>query len=48
MPITCTTSISRLDKWFGYWHDGTKAADERMKERFRKKKERMNAKAVPN
>ena len=37
-----------LDKWFGYWHDGTKAADERMKERFRKKKERMNAKAVPN
>ena len=33
-----------LDKWFGTWHDGTKEADERMKERFRKKKERMNAK----
>ena len=33
-----------LDKWFGSWHDGTKAADEQMKERFRKKKERLNAK----
>jgi len=33
-----------LDKWFGTWHDGTKAADEQMKERFRRKKERMNAK----
>jgi sterol desaturase/sphingolipid hydroxylase (fatty acid hydroxylase superfamily) len=32
-----------LDKWFGTWHDGTKAADEQMKERFRKKKERVNA-----
>lgn len=32
-----------LDKWFGTWHDGTKDADERMKERFRKKKERANA-----
>jgi sterol desaturase/sphingolipid hydroxylase (fatty acid hydroxylase superfamily) len=33
-----------LDKWFGSWHDGTKAADERMKDRFRKKKDRLNAK----
>ena len=33
-----------LDKWFGTWHDGTKEADERMKERFRRKKERLNAK----
>ncbi len=33
-----------LDKWFGYWHDGSKEADERMKERFRKKKERVKAK----
>ena len=32
-----------LDKWFGTWHDGTKEADERLKERFRRKKERMNA-----
>lgn len=31
-----------LDKWFGTWHDGTKEADGRMKERFRRKKERMN------
>ena len=32
-----------LDKWFGTWHDGTKAADEQMKERFRRKKERLAA-----
>ena len=32
-----------MDKWFGTWHDGTKAADEQMKERFRRKKERMAA-----
>ena len=36
--------IIPLDKWFGYWHDGSKEADQRMKERFRKKKERLNAK----
>lgn len=33
-----------LDKWFGTWHDGSKEADERMKDRFRKKKERRKAK----
>ncbi|MDE2914508.1 MAG: sterol desaturase family protein [Paracoccaceae bacterium] len=33
-----------LDKWFGYWHDGSKEADERMKERFRRKKAQVNAK----
>lgn len=32
-----------LDKWFGYWHDGSKEADEAMKTRFRRKKERMKA-----
>lgn len=32
-----------LDKWFGTWHDGTREADERLKERFRRKKERLNA-----
>lgn len=32
-----------LDKWFGYWHDGSKEADEQMKERFRKKKAKLNA-----
>jgi sterol desaturase/sphingolipid hydroxylase (fatty acid hydroxylase superfamily) len=40
-----------LDKVFGTWHDGTKEADEQMKARFRKKKERANARnaarAVP-
>ncbi len=35
-----------MDKLFGTWHDGSKESDERMKERFRKKKERMKAKAA--
>ena len=32
-----------LDKWFGYWHDGSKEADERMEMRFRRKRERAKA-----
>lgn len=32
-----------LDKWFGYWHDGSKEADEQMKARFRAKKEKLKA-----
>lgn len=32
-----------LDKWMGTWHDGTPEGDKRMKERFRRKKERGNA-----
>ena len=32
-----------IDKWMGTWHDGTKSADEQMKERFRRKKERIKA-----
>ena len=35
-----------LDKWFGYWHDGSKEGDAMMNARFQKKKERMNAKAA--
>ncbi len=35
-----------LDKWFGCWHDGTKAADEQMKERFRRKKRRVSPKSA--
>ena len=35
-----------LDKWFGYWHDGSKEGDARMQARFEKKKARMNAKAA--
>jgi len=33
-----------LDKWFGLWHDGSKEADEQMKERFREKKQKLKAK----
>ncbi|MES2435415.1 MAG: sterol desaturase family protein [Pseudomonadota bacterium] len=32
-----------LDKWFGYWHDGSKAGDAQMQARFEAKKARMNA-----
>lgn len=34
-----------LDKWFGYWHDGTKDGDARMEARFQKKKARLNARS---
>ena len=33
-----------LDKWFGTWHDGTKEGEARMNERFKRKRERLNAK----
>jgi sterol desaturase/sphingolipid hydroxylase (fatty acid hydroxylase superfamily) len=32
-----------IDKWTGTFHDGSKAADEAMKERYRRKKERLAA-----
>lgn len=32
-----------LDRWFGTWHDGTKASDAAMQARFEQKKARMNA-----
>ena len=35
-----------LDKWFGYWHDGSKEGEALMNARFEKKKARMNAKAA--
>jgi sterol desaturase/sphingolipid hydroxylase (fatty acid hydroxylase superfamily) len=39
-----------IDKWTGTFHDGTKAADELMKERHRKMKARLNARkpAMPH
>ncbi len=36
----CDDGVLPWDRWFGTWHDGTKEADERMKERFRQKKAR--------
>ena len=33
-----------LDRWSGTWHDGSAEGDMLMEERFRKKKERINAK----
>jgi sterol desaturase/sphingolipid hydroxylase (fatty acid hydroxylase superfamily) len=35
-----------LDKWFGTWHDGTKAGEALMQARFAKKKARMNARTA--
>jgi sterol desaturase/sphingolipid hydroxylase (fatty acid hydroxylase superfamily) len=32
-----------LDKWFGTWHDGTKEGDRLMQDRFKRKKQRLNA-----
>ena len=32
-----------LDRWFGTWHDGSKAGDAQMDARFEKKRARMNA-----
>lgn len=33
-----------LDQWFGTWHDGTPAGEARLKERYRRRTERMAAK----
>ena len=35
-----------LDKWFGTWHDGSKAGDERMNARYAARKARANARAA--
>jgi sterol desaturase/sphingolipid hydroxylase (fatty acid hydroxylase superfamily) len=32
-----------FDKWFGTWHDGTKAGDAQMQARYEKRKARANA-----
>ena len=37
-----------IDRWMGTFHDGTKEADERMKERFRAKKARLAARKAPS
>ena len=33
-----------IDKWIGTWHDGTKEGDRLMQERYKRKRDRMNAK----
>ena len=33
-----------LDLWFGTWHDGSKECETRMNERFKRKRDRLNAK----
>lgn len=39
----CDNGFFPLDKWFGSWHDGSAEGDRLMQERFKKKKERLNA-----
>lgn len=39
----CDNGFFPLDQWFGSWHDGSAEGERRMQERFRKKKERLNA-----
>ena len=34
-----------LDKWFGTFHDGTKAGDAQMNARYQRRKAKANAKA---
>jgi len=36
-----------IDRWVGTFHDGSKAAEEQMNARYRKKKERLNAGKIP-
>ena len=33
-----------LDKWFGTWHDGSREGEVLMNDRFRRKRDRLNAK----
>ncbi|MEY5101146.1 MAG: hypothetical protein RJA36_3865 [Pseudomonadota bacterium] len=39
----CDNGFFPLDKWFGTWHDGSPEGERLMQERFRKKRERLNA-----
>ena len=39
----CDNGVLPLDQWFGSWHDGSPEGERRMQERFRKKRERLNA-----
>lgn len=39
----CDNGVMPLDKWLGTWHDGSEEGERRMQERFRRKRERVNA-----
>ena len=39
----CDNGVLPLDKWFGSWHDGTPEGERRMQERFKRKREKLNA-----
>ena len=39
----CDNGAVPLDQWFGSWHDGSPEGERRMQERFRRKKEKLNA-----
>lgn len=37
--------LAPLDKWFGSWHDGSRAGEAQVQARFQQKKARINARA---
>lgn len=39
----CDNGVFPLDHWFGSWHDGSPEGERRMQERFRRRRERVNA-----
>jgi sterol desaturase/sphingolipid hydroxylase (fatty acid hydroxylase superfamily) len=41
----CDNGVLPLDVWFGTWHDGSADGERRMQERFRRKRERLNARS---
>jgi len=42
--VNYTDGVIPMDRWFGTWHDGTKAGDEAMEKRWKEKVRRMNEK----
>lgn len=39
----CDNGVLPLDRWFGSWHDGSPEGERLMQERFRRKRDRLNA-----
>jgi hypothetical protein len=43
-PPSYWQNATAMPGWLGTWHDGTKEGDHIMQERFKPKRDRMNAK----
>jgi sterol desaturase/sphingolipid hydroxylase (fatty acid hydroxylase superfamily) len=44
--VNCGDSLIPLDRWFGTFHDGSKAGDAQMQARHAEKKARLKARAT--